>query len=56
MIAAIYQGLLYGLIAGFSVLGLALTIAFFYGVIEIVTFALSYFNDGEHSNESRGPR
>lgn len=58
MIDAIYQGLLYGIIAGFAVGGFALTLAMLYGFIEGVTFLLGmhekYFTSGGSSNEHGG--
>lgn len=44
MMEAIYRGLLYGLIAGFSVFGFLLTISAIYGLIELGTFLLGLHN------------
>lgn len=60
MIAAIYTGLLYGVIAGFSVAAFALTMAFLYGLIELVTLVMGvhqkYFTSRGGNDDYGGNR
>ncbi len=57
MTAAIYNGLIYGMIAGFGVAGFVLTLAALYGLIEILSWCFGvhdkYFTEG-NNYERRG--
>lgn len=59
MIEAIHEGLRLGLIAGFAVLGCALTLVLLWGVIELINKVYSiwdHIRGDRHEWEERGKR
>lgn len=48
MIAAIYQGLIYGLIAGCSAFGFMLTCGLIIGAIELINYAIRIYEGKPH--------
>ncbi len=55
MTEALFRGLFYGMVAGFSVLGFALTLAGLYGLIWAGISLHDYFTGAQH-DEQRGRR
>lgn len=56
MIEAIHTGLLYGLIAGASVVGFVLTMGLVYGVLELYDFLDSFIFGGDSNGERKRSR
>lgn len=54
MTQAIYSGMLYGVIAGFAVLGFILTGTLIWGAIELITYILCLTERKEHHEQQRG--